>query len=104
LLYGLCFEPDDGLAPNEEKQQMRQLKENSYKLMQAIFEKDSSLLIVCLQEQSRLRLTIPAEGTRYELFQPLDLIGLGLCRLAIIGGIKIEMPSLPMALLEVGKQ
>jgi hypothetical protein len=100
-LDSLCLEYDDELATNEDEQRMRKLHVNSYHSMQAVFEKDSSSLIAYLQERAELRPIIPAEGTRYELFQPLDLIGLGLCRLAIIGGIScdIEVPSLPMALL-----
>lgn len=106
LLYGLCFESADELVPNEKEQQMRQLQENSYHLMRAIFVKDSSSLITYLHERAQLRPIIPVEGTRYELFQPLDLLGLGLCRLADLGGmaINIKEPLLPMALLEVRNQ
>jgi hypothetical protein len=106
FLDGLCFESDDELVTNEEEQLMRQLQINSYHLMKAVSEKDSSALIAYLQERARLRPIIPAEGTRYEPFQPLDLIGLGLCRLAIKSGItiNIEVSSLPMDLLYLRSQ
>jgi len=103
VLYGLCFEVDDEPAIDEEERRERQLQENSYHLMQAIFKRESSAANTRLHERARLRPIIPAEGTRHELFQPLDLLGLGLCRLARLGGmvINIEEPSLPMTLLDV---
>jgi hypothetical protein len=105
-LYGVCFESDEEMISDENGRRMRQLLKNSYHLMHAIFMKDSDSVITALHERTRLRSIIPAEGTRYELFQPLDLLGLGLCRLAILSGIaiNIEVPSLPMALLGVGSQ
>jgi hypothetical protein len=106
VLYGLLSGSDDEPVPNEEEQQVRQLQKNSYHLMQAICVKDASSLITYLHERVRLRPIMPVEGARYELFQPLDLLGLGLCRLANLGGmtVNIEEPSLPMALLEVRNQ
>jgi len=80
VLYGLCFEVDDEPAIDEEERRERQLQENSYHLMQAIFKRESSAANTRLHERARLRPIIPAEGTRHELFQPLDLLGLGLCR------------------------
>ena len=106
VLHSLCFESNDELALDEEEQRIRQLQENSYNLMYTIFVKDPHAFIEYLHERVQLRTIIPAEGTRYELFQPFDLLGLGLCRLANLSGItiKIAAPSLPIALLEVNKQ
>lgn len=101
ILYGLCVKPEIDLAPNEKKPLIRRLQENAYQLMHAIYMNDSSSLTRCLHMRARLRPIIPAEGTRYELFQPIDLVGLGLCRLANLNGISLDLdePTLPMALL-----
>ncbi len=101
LLYGLCFEAD-GPPKDGEEQQARQLQENSYYLMEAILKQDSSSATTFLHKRIELRPIVPPEGTRYELFHPLDLIGLGFCRLARMRGmtVKIAHPSLPLALLD----
>src|SRR5262249_52574261 len=96
FLYGLCFETQE--PPIEGRLPARQIQENSYKLMLAISEENSSSTTACLRERIKLRPMVPLEGTRYELFQPLDLIGLGYCRLARMCGItvNVEDPSLPL--------
>lgn len=101
FLYGLCFESDDEPEETEEEQQIQRLEENLYHIMHAISTKDTYSAVMYLRERVQLRPIIPPEGTRYELFQPLDLLGLGLCGIAKLNGmdININEPSLPMVLL-----
>ena len=101
-LYGLCFEA--GEPPTDEiDQQKLELHKNLYSLMEAISKKDSASATTSLHKRMELRPIVPPEGTRYESFQPLDLIGLGLCRLARLRGmtVKIDHSSLPLALLDL---
>ena len=101
VLFGLCFETDDEPEKTEKEQQKRQLQENLYHVMHAISTEDVYSAAMYLRERAQLRPIIPPEGTRYELFQPLDLLGLGLCGIAKLNGmdININEPSLPMVLL-----
>jgi hypothetical protein len=99
FLHGLCAEVDQLAAESEEQQK------NCYYLMKAVFEQDSFAATSCLQKRTELRPIVPPEGTRYERFQPVDLIGLGICRLARLRGmtVNIDHPSLPLALLDQHK-
>jgi hypothetical protein len=101
FLYGWCFESDDDPEETEEDQQIKQLEQNCYHIMHSISMKDTDSAVKYMQERCRLRPIIPPEGTRYELFQPLDLLGLGLCRIAMLNGliVKVNEPSLPMELI-----
>lgn len=101
FLYGWCFESGDDPEENEEDQQINQLEQNGYHIMHAIFTRDTDSAVQYLHERSRLRPIIPPEGTRYELFQPLDLLGLGLCAIAKHSGLSINLnePSIPLILL-----
>lgn len=102
FLHGWCFESDDDPEETEEDLQIRQLEQNGYHIMHAISTKDTDSAVKYLRERSQLRPIIPPEGTRYELFQPLDLLGLGLCAIAKLGGMSINLnePSIPLILLE----
>ncbi len=101
FLYGLCFESDDEPEETEEERQIQRVEENLYHIMHAISTKDAYSAAMYLRERAQLRPIIPSEGTRYELFQPLDLLGLGLCSIANLKGmdININEPSLPIVLL-----
>jgi len=101
FLYGLCFESDDEPEETEEEQHIQRLEENLYHIMHAISTKDAYSAAMYLRERAQLRPIIPVEGTRYELFQPLDLLGLGLCGIAKLSGMDINItePSLPLVLL-----
>ncbi|WP_020562384.1 hypothetical protein [Methylosarcina fibrata] len=106
FLLDWCFESDSDKEQSEIEKQLSLLEQNQYHIMNAITIKDEYLLIQYLHERAQLRTIIPPEGTRYERYQLLDFLTLGLCRIALLNGldIKINEPSLPLELLFINSK
>lgn len=77
------------------------LEKNLCQLMDAVLKLDPAGIEFHLHERTKLRSIIPSEGTRYEAFQPLDFIGLGIARLARLNGVIVNVnhQSLPLVLI-----
>lgn len=88
-LAGLCLDAPPPASPEEKAK--RVFLEASYHLMEALVKGDAASATKQLHRRAEVRPVFPLEGTRYEPFQLLDLIGLGFCRLAQLRGMTLTV-------------
>jgi hypothetical protein len=100
-LSDLYTAADESLAGEKGHGKLR-LMMNACNIMKSILERDWRPAESHLAGRMELRSLVPLEGTRYERFQPLDLVGLGFCRLARQRGspTRISHSRLPFSLLD----